>query len=105
MRRLPDNILQQMLAAAEGAAKGRWDRLSADVTAFAENLLQDKRTTVDDLASGAITELAAEVQFDGIRDQAAMLGNYMDEELKLAAQDAINAAVDVLWDAIKVAAK
>jgi hypothetical protein len=97
---LANDLLQKMLSAAEGAVGSEWGTFSGDIAAFAQNLLADSAQTARDFESGAITQGQAKVQFDGIADATAMLANYSDQALKQAAQDALNAAIGVLWAAI-----
>jgi hypothetical protein len=100
---LPNNILQQMLAAAAQAAGAQWGTFSSDVEGFAQQLVQESGQTAADLAAGNITQAQAKVQFDGIADASEMIANYTEESVKLAAQNAVNAAVGVLWTAIAAA--
>jgi hypothetical protein len=101
---LPPDLLQKMLTAAESAAGAQWKIFSADVTTFAQNLIHDTTQTATDLAAGAITESEAKTQIDAIADESTMIANYADESVKLAAQNALNAATAVLTTAIQAAA-
>lgn len=100
---LPGDILQQMLDAAKTAAGTQWSTFSGDMRTFAQNVLDDTKMTTENLAQGKITEDEAKILFDGIVGEGKMIANYAQESLKLAAQNAINAASNVLWSAIKAA--
>jgi hypothetical protein len=100
---LPNDILQQMLAAAQNAAGGQWATFSSDVEDIAKDLLQRGAEIQQQLAAGQISQADAKIELDGVADATAMLGNYTDESVKLAAQKAINAALGVLQKAVLAA--
>jgi CHASE3 domain sensor protein len=100
---LHEDILQQMLAAAAGASKEAWSGLAAKFPGIAQAVLDDAKQTAEDAASGAITPGEAKVQLAGIRDEIDMAAYFADEALKIAAQNALNAALDVLWSAVQAA--
>jgi hypothetical protein len=98
---LPDTILQTMLSAAEGAAGKAWSNISSKLQTIAQNVLDDSKQTAEDAATGAITASEAKVQLDGIHDEIDMAAYFSEEALKIAAQNALNAAMDALWSAVQ----
>ncbi len=96
----PADIVQQMLAAAAHAAGADWGKISKDVEGFAADLAKVSAETAENLATGAITEEEAHVLFNGMIHTSAMIANYTEEATQIAAQNAINAAIGVLWAAI-----
>jgi hypothetical protein len=97
---LPGNILQQMLIEAEKQAGADWGVVSTDVQAFAEDIAGQSATIANSLAAGQIDEQDAKMEFDLVKDQVAMEKDYITAAAKIAAQNAINAAIGVLWTAI-----
>ena len=100
---LPDDILQKMLDAAKTAAGAQWTTFSDDIRTFSQNLLDDGKNIADNLRIGRISEAEAKVELDAVSDEADMIANYTTESVKIAAQNAVNAAVGALWEAIKAA--
>jgi hypothetical protein len=96
----PADIVQQMLAAAEKAAGAEWGTVCKDIRGFSEDLAKLSAETAEDLARGSITEDEAQVLFQGMIHTSAMMANYAEEATRIAAQNAINAAIGVLWTAI-----
>jgi hypothetical protein len=88
------------VTAGATAAGGEWNAIKPDVTSFAQTFVTATAQTAADLASGAITEGEAKVQFDALADYSAIVGNYATDALKAIAQAAFNAAIDSLWTAI-----
>jgi len=94
------DLVDDMLAAAADAAGAQWGTISADITGFVENLAADSAQTAAKLTQGAITPADAKVELAGLEDQGALIGLYAEEAEQLAAQNAINAAIGVLWAAM-----
>jgi competence protein ComGC len=97
---LPGNIVQQMLAAAETQAGAHWGVVASDIEAFAADIAAQSATIAQAVAGGQIDEQDAKMEFDLVRDQCAMEKDYVTAAAKIAAQNAINAALGVLWSAI-----
>jgi hypothetical protein len=97
---LPNDILPKMLTAAEQAGGAQWGSFSNHLNGFVQSLAQNSAQIAVDYETGAINQQQARVLLDGISDATAMLQNYATETLRLAAQNAINAAIGVLWSAI-----
>jgi hypothetical protein len=97
---LPGNIVQQMLAEAAKQAGSNWGVVSADVEEFAGDIAGQSAAIAQALAAGQIDEQDARLEFDLVKDQLAMAKDYVTAAAKIAAQNAINAAIGVLWSAI-----
>jgi hypothetical protein len=94
-------VVQQMLTAAAHAAGAQWGTIRADLEAFATNLANDCTATAANLAAGTITPDDARAEMRDEANEAAIIANYAELTAKRAAEDAINAAIDVLWAAIQ----
>ena len=96
-------VVDDMLKAAAEAAGAQWGTVSSDLETFARNLARNSAGVAADLQSGQITPTEARVELDELEDQADIIRNYAEQAAKLAAEQAINAAVNVLWLAIQKA--
>lgn len=115
-----EETLKAMLTAATGAAKGKWGKLKG----FAEAELRTLAATGKELgeslatdlkeaallptakkreAATAIAKKRAEIGMRGIALAGEGLALAVEADLKLAAQDAVNAALGVLRGAINQA--
>jgi hypothetical protein len=99
------DVLNQMLAAAAKAAGGVWNTVKGDVSNFAQNLIQDSAKITADYAAKAIDEDELKMELQMLGDYTAIIKNYTDTAIRVAAQAAFNAAIDALWTAVTTAAK
>lgn len=96
---------KNMLSAAAGVLKGEWQGIQACV----EKVFADEKTALEAIASA---RLAGEINDDDVKSQLEDEKETLTAQLlvcqvktKVAAQQAINAALKVLTDAIQLAVK
>ncbi len=98
-------VAKRVLQAAENSAGASWDKIQHNFTADVKNVIENAAEIEAALASGAITQADAE---DLLRQQSQtmfILSRETEVDAKVIAQNAINAAIDVLIEAVKTAAK
>jgi hypothetical protein len=96
---------KDMLDAAAAAAAGTWTVVQHDFAGDLENVLRNAALIEAKLTAGTLDEDEAE---EMLKDQSRVLFVLSQEAIvkgRVAAQNAINAAIDVLWTAVKAAAK
>ena len=96
---------RQVLDAAKSAAGATWGQIQHDVASDLGNVLRNAAKIEAQIRSGELTELEGE---ELVRNQSRVLFVLSQELLvdaEVIAQNAINAAIDVLWAAVKTAAK
>jgi hypothetical protein len=94
-----------MLNAAAAAAGATWNKVQHNFASDLEEVLRSAAEIEADLAAGTVSEDIGE---EMLKDQSRALFVLTQEaavEDRVAAQNAINAAIDVLWTAVKAAAK
>ena len=94
-----------MMKAAEAAAGGTWSRIQHDFASDLDNILRNAAKIEAQLRAGQLSEAEAQ---DLLEDQSRLLFILSRETIvnsEIVAQNAINAAIDVLWDAVKTAAR
>lgn len=97
-------ILKEMLAAAQKAAGAHWQ----DVRGYLEQELaeaqKDAKRLALQVANGTKTREQAKIELESIELGLQDVKLALTVDAKAAAQDAINAALDVLWGAVNAAA-
>jgi hypothetical protein len=96
---------KNMLDAAAAAAGSTWTTIQHDFVSDIGNVLRNGAKIEAQLIAGELTPLEAETL---VRNQSEVLFILTQEAIvsgQVVAQNAINAAIDVLWAAIKTAAK
>lgn len=100
-----ENTLQQMLGAAEAAAGVHWQ----DVRGYLEKEFAEAEVEAKDIAlevaNGITTPEQAKLEMQSIEASLLDVKLALTVAAKAAAQDAINAALDVLRSAVNSAAK
>jgi len=94
-----------MLKAAEAAAGGTWSKIQHDFASDLGNVLRNAANIETKLAARELSEAEAK---DLVEDQSKLLFILSQETIvdgEIAAQNAVNAAIDVLWAAVKTAAR
>ena len=89
------NLIASMTSAAVNAAHGHAEDLKEFIDAHAQLIASGLVAIGDDLAGNKIDEEGAQFAFDQIKDEQATALTAIDATLKTAAQDAINAALNV----------
>lgn len=102
---LPADLPQKMLQAAGAAAGREFDAFKADMTDLTRQLAQQAELCATHLTEGSISAEEAREELEALIEASTMLADLAEVEARVAAQDAINAAMDVLWAAVKTAAK
>ncbi len=95
---------QAMLNAAQAAAGNTWNTIQHDFASDLKGVLQSAATIEAQLAANQITQAEAEVL---LRNQSALLfilSQEVELDAEIVVQNAVNAAIDVLWTAVKSAA-
>lgn len=98
-------VANAMFDAAKGAAGNTWGKIQHDFASDLGAVLRNGAGIEAQLKAGALSDAEAE---DLLRDQSAVLFILSQEAIvdgEVAAQNAINAAIDVLWAAVRTAAK
>jgi hypothetical protein len=94
-----------MLRAAEAAAGGTWSKIQHDFTSDVRNVLNNAAQIEQQLLTGQLSEEEAEILLKNQSRLLFMLSREAVVDSRIVVQNAINAAVDVLWDAVKTAAR
>jgi hypothetical protein len=98
-----EKLITDILAAATGAAKGHADDLKNYLEARAKIIADGVKAIVKDRLENKIDDNDVRFAFDEIKESAATSLLAIDVTLKAAAQDAINAALDIAGKAITAA--
>src|SRR5690242_7886209 len=98
-----NQLLQNMIAAATGAAKGHADDLQQFIDNQARIANETTQAIVQDRLSKKISADEAKFGFEQLYESARAAADAVEVTLKAAAQDAINAALKVATDAIQKA--
>jgi hypothetical protein len=94
-----------MLQAAEAAAGGTWNKIQHDFASDVRNVLSNAARIEEQLRSGQLIDEEAEVLLKNQSRLLFILSREAIVDSKILVQNAVNAAIDVLWDAVKAAAK
>jgi hypothetical protein len=94
-----------MLQAAEAAAGGTWSKIRHDFTSDVRNVLSNAAKIEQQLLAGRLNEEEAEILLRNQSRLLFMLSREAAVDSRIVVQNAINAAVDVLWDAVKAAVR
>jgi len=96
-------VSKDMFDAAQRAAGNAWGKIQHDFASDLGGVLRNAARIEEQLRVNALSEPDAE---DLLRAQSNTLFILSQEaEAEVLAQNAINAAIDVLWTAVKAAAK
>ena len=98
------SLIKNMLTAATGAAKGHAKDLENYLKARVKLIADGTAAIAADLLKGKITEEDAKFAFDEIRESEKTAVLAVEVTTLAAAQDAINAALDVAAKALSTAA-
>jgi hypothetical protein len=96
-------LIQNMLGAASGAAKGHGEDLKNYIETRAKVIAESVAAIASDRLKNVITDDDARFAFDEIKASEASAGAAVAVTLKAAAQDAINAALNVAASAVNSA--
>ncbi len=94
-----------MLNAAKAAAGDTWGKIQHDFASDLDNVLRNAAKIEADLAAGDLNQDEAEVLLSNQSRTLFILSQEAEVDAELAAQNAINAAIDLLWAAVKAAAR
>jgi|ERR1043166_3610835 hypothetical protein len=97
------DLVTNMLAAAEGAAKGHWADLKNYLQARAQLIAEGVQQITDDRLTGKIDDDDVKFAFNQIKESESTQLDAMAVTTEAAAQDAINAALAVAATAINKA--
>jgi hypothetical protein len=97
--------LKQMLAAARKAAGAHWDDVGGYVEQQLATAQKAARLLALQVANGVKTPEQARIELESIKLGLKDVKLALTVDAKAAAQEAINAALDVLWGAVNAAAK
>lgn len=97
-------LIQSMLGAASGAAKGHGEDLKNYLEARAKLIAESAAAIASDRLANVISDDDVRFAFDEIKQTEASARAAVAVTLKAAAQDAINAALNVAASAINAAA-
>src|ERR1700680_4063921 len=93
-----------MLNASKNAAGDTWSKVQHDFASDLGSVLRNAANIAAKLVNGEVTEDEAE---ELLREQSKILFVLSQEvalDAKLVVQNAVNAAIDALWTAVKAAA-
>ena len=100
-----ENTLEEMLAAARKAAGGHWNVVSQFLEKEFTQAKEDAEAIALEVAAGTKTPEQARIELESVRDSLEDVKLAVTVEAKAAAQEAINAALEVLRSAVNSAAK
>jgi hypothetical protein len=92
-----------MLNAAKGAAAGTWPKIQHDFASDLGSVLRNAAKIEAQLAAGGLTEEEAKELLDDQSTTLFMLTVEVQQGAKILVQNAVNAAIDALWTAVKAA--
>jgi hypothetical protein len=98
-------VTKGVLQAAEKAAGASWDKIQHNFTADVNSVIENAAEIETALVSGEITQADAEDLLRAQSQTMFILSRETEVDAKVIAQNAINAAIDVLVVAVKTAAK
>ena len=99
------DTLEKMLAAARIAAGAHWNVVSDYLEKEFAMATKEAKAIALEVAAGTKTPEQAKIELQSIEDSLQDVRLALTVEAKAAAQEAINAALDVLWSAVNSAAK
>ena len=99
------NTLNQMLAAAKAAAGIHWNDVRAYMKRELALAVEEAQSIALEVANEVKTPEQAKIELESIEASLRDVNLALTVAAKAAAQDAINAALDVLWSAVNSAAK
>lgn len=100
-----EGILKQMLAAAQGAAGKHWNDVRDYLQRELAEAEEESKAIALEVANRVKTPEQAKIELQSIVDSLKDVRLALTVDAKAAAQDAINAALDVLRGAVNSAAK
>jgi hypothetical protein len=98
------DVATSVLNAAKNAAGGTWSKIQHDFASDLGLVLRNGANIAQQLEAQQISEAEAEVLLRNQSSILFILTQEVDEDSKLVVQNAVNAAIDALWAAIKTAA-
>jgi hypothetical protein len=99
------SVGKAMLDAAKAAAGDTWGKIQHDFATDLGNVLRNAAKIEANLAAGDLNQDEAEVLLRNQSRTLFILSQEAEVDAELVAQNAINAAIDVLWAAVKAAAR
>jgi hypothetical protein len=100
-----EDTLEKMLVAARTAAGGYWKDLRSYLTKEFTRAKSEAAAIALEVAAGTKTPEQAAIELQSVKDSLQDAELAIKVEAKAAAQEAINAALDVLRSAVNSAAK
>ena len=97
------SVATAMLNAAKGAAAGTWPKIQHDFASDLGSVLRNAAKIEAQLAAGGLTEEEAKELLDDQSTTLFMLTVEVQQGSKILVQNAVNAAIDALWTAVKAA--
>jgi|SRR5271169_1115139 hypothetical protein len=97
------SVATAMLNAAKGAAAGTWPKIQHDFASDLGSVLRNAAKIEAQLAAGGLTEEEAKELLDDQSTTLFMLTVEVQQGAKILVQNAVNAAIDALWTAVKAA--
>src|SRR6266700_6891275 len=99
------NTLEKMLAAARIAAGAHWNGVSDYLEKEFAEAKKEAEAIALEVAAGTKTPAQAKIELQSVKDSLEDVRLALTVEAKAAAQEAINAALEVLRSAVNSAAK
>jgi hypothetical protein len=99
------NTLEKMLAAARTAAGPHWNVVSDYLEKEFAEAKEEAKAIALEVAAGTKTPEQATIELQSVKDSLQDVKLALTVEAKAAAQEAINAALEVLRSAVNSAAK
>lgn len=97
------SVATAMLNAAKAAAGSTWDQIQHDFVSDISTVLRNAARIEAKLAVGRLTEDDAKELIEDQKATLALLALEVEQDEKILVQNAINAAIDALWAAVKAA--
>ncbi len=100
-----EDTIEKMLVAARTAARGYWKDMRGYLEKEFATAKNEAEAIALEVAAGTKTPEQAEIELQSVKDSLQDVQFAVTVEAKAAAQDAINAALEVLRGAVNSAAK
>jgi hypothetical protein len=97
------NVATAMLNAAKGAAAGTWPKIQHDFASDLDSVLRKATKIEAQLVAGELTKEEARELLDDQKKTLDMLSIEVKQDEAIIVENAIDAAFDVLWTAVKAA--
>jgi hypothetical protein len=97
------NVASAMLNAAKTAAGSTWNQIQHDFLADISTVIRNAARVEAKLAAHQLTEAEARQLIEDQKGTLTMLALEVEQDGQILVQNAVNAAMNVLWSAVRAA--